>query len=141
MLSRKGLAFSLGTLSVAAAWMCSPYGASIELPPPGPELESGYDAGLAPSDGGDDRDDRDDDAGDPPPPPCNVTKVATDPFHCGVCGHSCFGGTCVDGKCKPIAIVTGLTTPLGLAVAGDHLYVGVPGRVREYLLDGGSGRD
>ncbi len=35
-------------------------------------------------------------------------SFASDPNHCGKCGHSCFGGACVGGECQPVAI--GATT-------------------------------
>lgn len=39
-----------------------------------------------------------------PSPACDPSKVTTDPFHCGACGHSCLGGTCAGGTCAPLLL-------------------------------------
>jgi hypothetical protein len=59
---------------------------------------------------------------------CADMDLATDPEHCGACGHSCLGGACLQGVCQPIALID---TPLpnadkvyawSLATAGNHVY-------------------
>jgi len=49
--------------------------------------------------------------------------LATDPDHCGRCGHGCLGGACVEGKCQPVTLASGLGGPQGLAIGPDGLYV------------------
>lgn len=42
--------------------------------------------------------------------------------HCGACGHSCDGGTCVDGVCEPVLMRVGEAIA-GPVVSGDFVYV------------------
>jgi hypothetical protein len=39
-----------------------------------------------------------------PVPACDPAKVASDPFHCGRCDHSCLGGACAAGTCQPVVL-------------------------------------
>lgn len=49
--------------------------------------------------------------------------LATDPKHCGRCDRDCLGGSCVEGKCTPVTVATGLPAPYYLAQDATHLYV------------------
>jgi alpha-tubulin suppressor-like RCC1 family protein len=40
---------------------------------------------------------------------CGTTCYKDDPNNCGRCGHSCNGGTCYDGLCTPVVLVSGMT--------------------------------
>jgi len=48
--------------------------------------------------------------------------VAEDAAHCGRCEHACGGGDCVAGQCQPVAVATGRTDPVDLAVTADAIY-------------------
>ncbi|HVJ92298.1 MAG TPA: hypothetical protein VM580_21005 [Labilithrix sp.] len=48
---------------------------------------------------------------------------ATDPKHCGRCGHDCLGGTCEAGKCQPVKLADGLAVPEGLVVDATDVFV------------------
>lgn len=50
------------------------------------------------------------------------TAVVADPFHCGVCAHSCQGGSCTNGQCQPFLLAFGQGAPVALAVDGTHVY-------------------
>lgn len=43
-------------------------------------------------------------AGTEASPPCDGTNLASDPNHCGKCGHSCLGGECVASACRPAVL-------------------------------------
>lgn len=43
---------------------------------------------------------------DAPPPTCVDVDTMEDSKHCGRCNHDCLGGTCVSGKCQPVALAT-----------------------------------
>jgi hypothetical protein len=45
-------------------------------------------------------------AGTDATPSCDQSKVASDPNHCGKCGHSCLGGACVASQCAPAVLAT-----------------------------------
>jgi hypothetical protein len=51
-------------------------------------------------------------------------NLSTDSEHCGACGHSCLGGVCEAGKCKP-ELFTTITRGgnEGAAVPGGLLYI------------------
>lgn len=49
------------------------------------------------------------------------TELDADPQSCGSCGHDCLGGSCVSGKCQPVALVTS-GTPTRLALDATHVY-------------------
>jgi hypothetical protein len=62
----------------------------------------------------------------------------TDPSNCGGCGISCNGGICASGQCTTTAaiqVVTGLTTPFGIAVDGANLYVTDSGANTVWQID------
>jgi len=74
------------------------------------------------------------DSGADAPALCDDAGLASDPNHCGACGHSCLGGGCVDGKCMPTSIFDNDTKKYGssgtmgpLLVDGDYLFVGDAG--------------
>ncbi len=49
--------------------------------------------------------------------------LASDPLHCGACGHSCLGAACTDGLCAPDVVATGLTLDVKfLAADATHVY-------------------
>lgn len=52
--------------------------------------------------------------------PCE--NIATNPFHCGACNHSCAGGGCVDGGCLPVVIAQDVAGPFALAIDSTHVY-------------------
>lgn len=37
------------------------------------------------------------------PPDCGDT--ANDPYHCGACDHTCWGGMCSEGACQPVSML------------------------------------
>jgi hypothetical protein len=43
-----------------------------------------------------------------PVPACDPATVASDANHCGKCGHSCLGGTCMAGRCQPVLVGTSI---------------------------------
>jgi hypothetical protein len=43
-------------------------------------------------------------------------SIDIDPLNCGVCGHSCQGGACEQGLCRPLQLGTSLGLPFGIAV-------------------------
>jgi hypothetical protein len=53
--------------------------------------------------------------------PCNG-NTASDPHHCGQCGHDCLGGACQAGKCQPVVIADGLSSPVVVAVDDASVY-------------------
>lgn len=64
-----------------------------------------------------------DDGGSDAPVTCNA-DLQTSKDHCGRCGHSCGGGDCVAGKCKPIQIGGISQAPLNYVVTSqDHVFV------------------
>lgn len=54
-------------------------------------------------------------------PSCNG-DLTQDPHHCGRCGHDCLGGACAAGKCSPLVIADGLSSPVGVAVDDASVY-------------------
>jgi hypothetical protein len=49
-------------------------------------------------------------------------KLATSGDHCGKCGHSCGGGTCAAGQCKPFKLYDGAVTTGDVAVGDVEVY-------------------
>jgi hypothetical protein len=47
-------------------------------------------------------------------------QFAVDPSNCGACGHSCLGGACEAGACRPIALAAGVGQ--GLALDAKNVY-------------------
>ncbi len=41
---------------------------------------------------------------------------------CGACGRDCLGGKCAGGECQPLALASGLTHPLWLAVDSSFVH-------------------
>ena len=56
-----------------------------------------------------------------PFPPCDPNTTATDPHHCGVCGHDCLGGKCAAAACQPL--IVGRTTGRIFQLAVNATYV------------------
>jgi hypothetical protein len=50
------------------------------------------------------------------------TSTATEPKHCGACGHDCGGGTCQNGRCQPQTIAPNVNAPLSLAVNSSGVF-------------------
>jgi glucose/arabinose dehydrogenase len=65
--------------------------------------------------------------------------LATDPDNCGRCGHGCLGGACVEAKCQPVTLATGLNLPQGIAVGPDAVYVAVQNENRIVRIPKGGG--
>jgi hypothetical protein len=61
-------------------------------------------------------------APDAPVSPCGDTTASA--ANCGRCGHSCLGGSCVDGGCQPFAIVAADAgvAPARIVVDDTYLY-------------------
>lgn len=57
------------------------------------------------------------------------TSTLADKNNCGACGHSCQGGDCEGGKCKPVQIAQ-LSNPSGIAVDPTNVYVTYPSLVK-----------
>lgn len=71
----------------------------------------------------------------------SCTTTASDPKHCGACGHDCRGGSCTLGKCDPVLIADSQTNPTAISVTPAYvLWVELndPGRVMHAPLLGGS---
>ena len=50
------------------------------------------------------------------------TAPASDPEHCGACGHACQGGLCAEGRCLPQTIASSVVAPLDLAVNSTGVF-------------------
>lgn len=48
--------------------------------------------------------------------------VASNPKHCGTCGHDCQGGTCSGGVCQPVVLASGQDHPDSIAVDAASIY-------------------
>jgi hypothetical protein len=48
--------------------------------------------------------------------------LTTDDGNCGACDHSCEGAGCMSGMCQPIALVSSLVDPAGIAVDTTNVY-------------------
>ena len=48
--------------------------------------------------------------------PCVAGTVATDPHHCGRCGHDCLGGACDKGRCVPLVVAASQPEVRSIAV-------------------------
>lgn len=46
-----------------------------------------------------------------------------DPLHCGRCGHNCLGGACVDDRCQPVVLASGLTRATDITVTDDAVFL------------------
>ena len=70
------------------------------------------------------------------PQACSV-DLATDAENCGVCGHSCGGGTCAESKCNAAVLASLPTTsiPTGLVVSGETIVWGEADRKNNGVLN------
>jgi hypothetical protein len=50
------------------------------------------------------------------------TDLQTDMANCGQCSHSCLGGACAAGECRPFALATGIDEPNGLTIDSQFGY-------------------
>jgi hypothetical protein len=98
-----------------AAACASPYGVEVGAAP--------FDAAHA------DADDGDEGACDPRSADCDASTgctavIASDPKNCGRCGHDCLGGPCLEGKCQPSVLWTGVSPSISpfLTVDATHVY-------------------
>jgi len=55
-------------------------------------------------------------------PSTDCNDLASDPEHCGACGHDCYGGACVSGRCKPVLMATGLPRPFEIIKDEDFIF-------------------
>lgn len=72
-----------------------------------------------------------------PPMETGCGDLSRNPVHCGRCGHSCLGGSCVAGNCQPVALAEGIR-PRRIAL-GQGIIVwleNVDGRVAQMNKDG-----
>jgi hypothetical protein len=69
--------------------------------------------------------------------PACAADVASDPLHCGRCFHSCEGGECAGGECRPVELVATIEqAPTALAVDAESLWFTPPvSRVGKELGD------
>lgn len=51
---------------------------------------------------------------------CPGANLATDPKHCGRCGHDCLGGECSAGKCQAVQLGTAQSAPLTFVAVSDN---------------------
>ncbi len=57
------------------------------------------------------------------PPQCDGTvDFLTDPKNCGICGHDCLGGECLQGICQPIVLSGEGLEPASVEVDTTHVY-------------------
>ena len=50
---------------------------------------------------------------------CEV-EVASNPRHCGRCGHDCLGGACEAGRCRPVQVASGFVSVGQIAAYGPE---------------------
>lgn len=48
--------------------------------------------------------------------------TATDPRHCGACGHGCQGGACAASRCQPVVLAEGSWRAADIAVDAERAY-------------------
>lgn len=58
------------------------------------------------------------------------SPLATDPNHCGACGHACGGARCVGGQCQPFTLAEIPGYVVSATADATHIY---------YAYDGGGG--
>jgi hypothetical protein len=69
---------------------------------------------------------------------CATADLMTNPRHCGRCGRDCAGGQCMGGRCTPVVLLRDLgDAVLGVALAGDAVYVGAHDEIWRVGVDGG----
>lgn len=65
-----------------------------------------------------------------------VCETESDPENCGACGHSCLGGNCQDGKCKPLTLaVLDSEEPSYISVDSTSVYFVTSSDVRAVPKD------
>jgi hypothetical protein len=55
------------------------------------------------------------------------TDVTSNPKHCGRCSHSCLGGSCDKGVCRPFTIADHQSGPIGFSFSDSSVYWLCPG--------------
>jgi hypothetical protein len=80
------------------------------------------------------------DAGEAPLPESGGTcdDTRSDPHNCGRCGHDCLGGTCSQGRCRPVVVASGQVAPHAIATDGTSAFWISESRVMTVALDGGA---
>lgn len=102
---------------------------------------SGADGGATPTPGDDARAGDLSDASGDGAGVCSA-DLARDPNHCGACGRSCFGASCVNGTCAAELVASGQLSPSSIAVDETGVYwanQAVNGQVLTCPVNGCSG--
>jgi hypothetical protein len=69
------------------------------------------------------------------------TNLMTSASNCGVCGHGCLAGGCVNGECQPFAIVSGTDGPVSITTDGAQVtWTNIDGTVQGVSVSGGTTR-
>lgn len=70
----------------------------------------------------------------------NITK---DSDNCGVCGHSCLGGDCLEGQCKPVTFALLEDAPGDVEMDEGYVFWSEPkrGLIRRKAKEGGAAKD
>lgn len=55
-----------------------------------------------------------------PANPC--VDTANDPHNCGLCGHDCLGGACIEGRCQPVVLASGEAFPYTIISDGSTVF-------------------
>jgi hypothetical protein len=65
-----------------------------------------------------------------------ATHLTEDPESCGACGHSCLGGSCVDGRCGASVLTHQATALHDFAIDDSAVYVASDSAITRIPLDG-----
>lgn len=68
--------------------------------------------------------------------PCPAGDLSQNADHCGRCGHSCLGGACEGGQCRPVVLAADRFTSSDLVRAGAYVYVAELGTSSAKYVDG-----
>lgn len=113
----------LASWALAAAWLgCNALLGNEPATFEPPAADGSAGEGSRPADGGpvDATPDVVDDGRDAGAGPC--VDVASDPRHCGACGHDCLGSSCVGGRCQPVTLANDRGKPEAIALDATHVY-------------------